>query len=113
MERPLKTLNWLTALEHAGENWRPHFLPDGKTHRQVRIRINETVDDHKLELEPRPPKPSTTAGAEITAEMCQRAFNEARKQYPDALYEELSEIAAKQFHISGRRLRKLVPNPFR
>jgi hypothetical protein len=113
VERPMKTLNWLSALEHAGENWRPHFLPDGKTNRTVRIRTNETVDDDKPERKPQWPRPATTSRAEITAEMCQRAFNEARKQYPDALYEELSEIAAKQFHVSARRLRKLVPNPFR
>ena len=113
MERPLKTLNWLSALERAGKNWRPHFLPDRETNRVARIRTNETADDDKVEREPRRPMPSMTSSAEITAEMCQRAFNEVRKQYPDALYEELSEIAAKQLDISPRRLRKLVPNPFR
>jgi len=48
----------------------------------------------------------------VSGEECQRAFNEVRKLHPDALYEDLSEIAAKHLNLTARQLRKHVPNPF-
>jgi hypothetical protein len=114
VERHFKPLNWLSALDRGQEQRRPHFLQDAAVDPVARIRRNATVDK-RLEGEFRraAAKPSFNPELEVTAEGCQRAFDQARKDYPDALYEELSEITAKALHISGRRLRKLVPNPFR
>ena len=110
VDQRFKTLSWLTALDRAGEHWRPDFLPnDGG--RAARITTKAPIEDETAEH--RPPRPSSKLGVEVTAQTCQRVFDEMRKQHPEALYEELSELAAKQLAISGRRLRKLVPNPFR
>ena len=49
----------------------------------------------------------------ISPEECQRAFDEIRKLHPDALYDQLSDIAAEHLHVTARQLRKHVPNPFR
>jgi len=114
VERHFKPLNWLSALDRGQEQRRPHFLEGAAIDPAARIARNATVDK-KLGVEFRreAAKPSFNFELEVTAEACQRAFNQARKDYPDALYEELSEIAARELHIPGRRLRKLVPNPFR
>ena len=112
VEQRIKPLNWLSALDRAGEEWRPHFLPDGNIDEVARVRTNATVEE-KTPGEVQRLKASIKMSIELTAQACQRAFDEARKNHPDALYEDLSEIAAKQLRISGRRLRKVVPNPFR
>jgi hypothetical protein len=53
------------------------------------------------------------ADVEVGPAECQRAFDEVRKLHPDALYGELSEIAAERLRIAARHLRRHVPNPFR
>jgi hypothetical protein len=114
VERHFKPLNWLSALDRGEEQRRPHFLQGAAIDPVARTARNATVD-RKLDAELRreAAKPSFNFKLEVRAESCQRAFDQARKDYPDALYEELSEIAAKELHIPARRLRKLVPNPFR
>jgi hypothetical protein len=66
-----------------------------------------------LQTTPEPPVAAFSSSRAVTPEECQRAFDQARKQCPDALYAELSEIAAAHLNISASRLRKRVPNPFR
>ena len=115
MERHFKPLNWLSALDRGEEQWRPHFLGDAAIDRIARMKTNAKVEDKRPEGAPgrEPPKRSFTLALEVSAQTCQRAFNQARRDYPEALYDELSELAGKQLHISGQRVRRLVPNPFR
>ena len=115
MEPNFRPLNWLSALHLGEEKWTPDFLRNDAQKRSARITIRVVGDERQAakDVQKRLRKPRPDIVAPLRAESCQRAFDETRKQNPDALYDELSEIAAGLLHISKRQLRKYVPNPFR
>lgn len=112
MKETLRQLNWLSALERGIEQGRPHFVPDNAIER---VKTYGTTEDKNCDAEPtwKSGRQFRDTRLEVTAQECQRAFDQARKDHPDGLYFDLTEIAARELHIPGSRLRKLVPNPFR
>jgi len=119
MEKIAGRLSWLSAL---GPEFQPRLVRTPSTLND-RVRTEAQSDD-EVGAEA-PPKlnrrddavlrvnRSTLVSDEVTPEECQRAFDAARQCHPDALYHELTEVAAHELGVSARRLRKHVPNPFR
>ena len=113
MDTTQRRLTWISALG-TSEEFKPHIVSGGGSP-LVRITVRQGMDDGPDvadEARSVKSKPAKTRIA-VRPEECQRAFNDARKQHPEALYEQLSEIAAEQLHMTARQLRKHVPNPFR
>lgn len=121
MDANLRRLTWVSVLQ-------PQPGWDAKLARQSdtpHVRIIARVESDEVESqaseqhsnglvrENAPVAKRWTRRADASAQDCQRAFNEARKSNPDALYAELSEIAAQQLRVSASTVRKRVPNPFR
>jgi len=119
MEKTVARLSWLSAL---GPEFQPQLARTLSTLNH-RVRTQAQSDD---ELDAKAPAESngqddavlrvnrkTLVSNEVTPEECQRAFDASRQCHPDALYHELTELAAHELGVSARRLRKHVPNPFR
>ena len=122
MEKSPRRLTWVSVLG-IGEECKPD-LERGGGSSLVRV-IRQGVDDgpedagdafrisaipgRARSVKSKAPK----TNGQISPEECQRAFDDVRKLHPEALYEQLSEIAAEHLHMRARELRKHVPNPFR
>jgi len=117
MEKSPRRLTWVSVLG-IGEECKPD-LERGGGSSLVRVTIRQEVDDGPEDAGEIPgqarsvkSKAARTNG-NIRPEECQRAFDDVRRLHPEALYEQLSEIAADHLHMTARELRKHVPNPFR
>jgi hypothetical protein len=113
MDTTQRRLTWISALGMT-EEFKPHIVSGGGSP-LVRITVRQGMDDGPDVADEAPSVKSKPAKMRVAVrpEECQRAFNDARKLHPEALYEQLSEIAAEQLHMTARQLRKHVPNPFR
>ena len=129
-----KPRTWLSVLEEKkAPNWKPESASVSALDAVLRTATKALKESGNRELEARGRAASVAGNVEgvmadeaaavgekvmnaarkVTPQECQHAFNEARSQHPDSLYTELTEIAAGSLGISGRQLRKYVPNPFR
>ena len=123
MEKSPRRLTWISVLG-IGEECKPD-LERGGGSSLVRVTIRQGVDDgpedagdaFRISAIPGRARSVKSKGpktnGKISPEECQRAFDDVRKLNPEALYEQLSEIAAEHLHMTARQLRMHVPNPFR
>ena len=115
MEKSPRRLTWLSALG-TGEEWTPGSVTAGGNP-LVRVTagrgLNHASEQKAALFQDESTVRRRKADVEVNPAECQRAFDEARKLHPDALYGELSAIAAERLRIPARHLRRHVPNPFR
>lgn len=114
METNLRRPTWVSVLQPQPE-WTAKTSPEAP-HVRVLAQVDADeigLDNERAQTDLVETSPARRIKRYASPGECQREFNEARKANPDALYDDLCEVAAKRLGVPLRVVKKHVPTPFR